>query len=317
MLDICEWADTRRFVSVWFGEGHSKPDGYNPSPLVTAAAVAGRTRNLRLRPLIVSPLYHPIRLAEDLAVLDLVSGGRLDPVFGAGRTPTQLELYGIERQTIGDTTDACIELCKKAWTGEPFEYQGRTIRITPPPFQSPRPRLIRAGMAAIGGRRAARVADGLAHGIGTSDAVKAYAEERRRQGIEVDPRPTDGPITLFVTDDPERTWPVVAPYVLQGINDYAAAPGGIGVAGESAYATAMRGLEDLRNSPFHQVLTPEACVAFIEAMGPRAVIILRPLFGGIDPDITWTSLELFGSEVLPRLDVTDELIDIGAAGTKL
>src|SRR5690242_6051400 len=72
MLDICEWADHLGFELDYFCEHHGAQDGYLPSSLAASAAAAGRTRNLRFRPILLTPLYHPIRLAEDLAVIDLL-----------------------------------------------------------------------------------------------------------------------------------------------------------------------------------------------------------------------------------------------------
>jgi len=96
MLDICEWADALGFDLLYFGEHHCADDGYLPSPLNASAAVAGRTRHLRLRPILLTPLYHPLRLAEDIAVVDLLSGGRLTPVFAAGYRAAEFDMLGVE-----------------------------------------------------------------------------------------------------------------------------------------------------------------------------------------------------------------------------
>jgi Luciferase-like monooxygenase len=93
-LEQCAWAEDHGFAMVTLSEHHGSDDGYCPSPLVMAAAVAGRTRELRLLiAALVLPLYDPIRLAEDLAVLDLVSGGRIDLVVRAGYRPEEMAMY--------------------------------------------------------------------------------------------------------------------------------------------------------------------------------------------------------------------------------
>lgn len=76
-LDQCAWADRVGFQSVGFMEHHASSDGYLPSPIVMAAAAAARTRRMRIGVLVLAPLYDPVRLAEDLAVLDNVARGRL------------------------------------------------------------------------------------------------------------------------------------------------------------------------------------------------------------------------------------------------
>lgn len=94
-LEQCAWAEDHGFAMVTLSEHHGADDGYCPSPLVMAAAVAGRTRSLRvLIAALVLPLYDPIRLAEDLAVLDLASGGRVDLILGAGYRPEEMAMFG-------------------------------------------------------------------------------------------------------------------------------------------------------------------------------------------------------------------------------
>ena len=84
-LDQCAWADGLGFLSVALSEHHGSPDGYLPAPLVMAAAVAARTRTLRIMlSALIVPLYEPLRLAEDLAVLDTLSCGRIIPVLSGG-----------------------------------------------------------------------------------------------------------------------------------------------------------------------------------------------------------------------------------------
>jgi alkanesulfonate monooxygenase SsuD/methylene tetrahydromethanopterin reductase-like flavin-dependent oxidoreductase (luciferase family) len=87
MLDMSAWGDDKGFAYVNFGEHHVSETGYNPSPLVTCAAVAGRTSRVRMRPnVLLTPFYNPIRLAEDSAVLSLV-GRTFDIVLGGGYRP--------------------------------------------------------------------------------------------------------------------------------------------------------------------------------------------------------------------------------------
>ncbi len=91
-LDMCAWADELGFDVVGIGEHHASDDGYLPSPLVFAAAAAARTRRIKLRPsVLLAPLYDPIKLAEDTAVLQILSRGRL--VLG--------DAHGVEAQLVG------------------------------------------------------------------------------------------------------------------------------------------------------------------------------------------------------------------------
>ena len=101
-LDQCEWADGLGFDSVTLSEHHASPDGYMPSPLIMASAVGARTKRMRISiSLILLPFYHPHRLAEDAAVCDLICGGRLDLMFGAGYREEEFDMYGLDLHRAG------------------------------------------------------------------------------------------------------------------------------------------------------------------------------------------------------------------------
>src|SRR5439155_22222623 len=162
-LDQCEWGDSVGFHSVVLSEHHASPDGYMPSPLIMASAIGARTKRLRISiSLILMPFYHPHRLAEDAAVCDLVCGGRLDLMFGAGYREEEFDMYGLDLHERGRTMREGIEFLKQAWTGEPFEFNGRTVQVLPRPAQRPRPKIILGGASPASARRAARIADGYA-----------------------------------------------------------------------------------------------------------------------------------------------------------
>src|SRR3954451_5305019 len=156
-LEMGEWADQRGFDMLTLSEHHASPDGYLPSPLVLGGAMAGRTKRI---PLWISalllPLHDPIRLAEDMAVLDLISGGRLSIVTGLGYRPVEYELFGKEWTRRGKLLDEALDVLVQAWTGEPFEYRGRMVQVTPRPSQQPHPVVRIGGGGPPAARRAAR-----------------------------------------------------------------------------------------------------------------------------------------------------------------
>src|SRR6516162_3825450 len=84
-LDYIAWLETIGFDAVWLAEHHGVEDGYLPSPLVIGAAIAARTKRMRISPgIAIAPFYHPVRLAEDIAVLDNISNGRAEVALGIG-----------------------------------------------------------------------------------------------------------------------------------------------------------------------------------------------------------------------------------------
>ena len=116
-LDHVQWADALGFDSVGLGEHHCSPDGYNPSPLPLACAMGGRTRKILLRTsVLLAPLYDPIKLAEDAAVTQLATGGRLQLGIGGGYRPAEFEMFGRRLEDRWREIGETIELLRRAWT---------------------------------------------------------------------------------------------------------------------------------------------------------------------------------------------------------
>ncbi len=117
-----------------------------PSPFTFVGAVFGATRRIAVTvSAIIEPLHDPLRLAEDIAVLDLLSAGRLVTVAGIGYRPEEYERAGVEWGRRGRLQDELLETLLAAWTGEPFPYRGRTARVTPRPYTRPHPTLLVGG----------------------------------------------------------------------------------------------------------------------------------------------------------------------------
>src|SRR5262245_30594361 len=219
-LDQCEWADRLGFATVVLSEHHGSPDGYLPSPLVFAAAIAARTRNVRLViAALIAPLHDPIRLAEDIAVLDVLSGGRVIPVVSGGYVESEFHAFGKRLADRARVMEGIVPWLERAWTGEPFEHGGTTVRVTPRPIQRPRPPIFMGGGSEAAARRAARWAD---HFIPTVPEFYAiYREERVKLG-----KPDPGPLPrstgnfLYVAEDPDAAWEKIAPYAMHETNAY-------------------------------------------------------------------------------------------------
>jgi len=297
-LDQCEWADARGFVSVTLSEHHGSPDGYLPSPIVMAAALAARTRNLRLvLAAVIAPLHDPLRLAEDLAVADVLSGGRILPVLGAGYVASEFEAFGRSLAERGRAMDEAVRVLRQAWTGEPFPHRGASVRVTPRPVQQPGPPIFLGGSAPAAARRAARIADGFVPAL--PEVWEDYRAERVRLG-HPDPGPHVPALAscVHVARDPDAAWKRIAPFALHETNAYARwaaesdAP--------SPYAEA-RDADELRARGTYLVLTPEQLVERARALPPLGMVLLHPLVGGLDPELGWESLRLVVEEVMPGL----------------
>ncbi len=297
-LEQCAWADRLGFVSVTLSEHHGSPDGYLPSPMVAAAAIAARTEKLRLMlAALIAPLHDPIRLAEDLAVLDVLSNGRLIPVLSAGYVEAEFEAFGVKLSERARLMDEIVPFLERAWSGQPFEHRGRSVRVTPRPVQMPRPPIFMGGSSPAAARRAARLADHFLPSL--PELFEVYRRERTALGK---PDPGPGPRTtgnfLHVAEDPDAAWAEIAPHALHEMNAY-------GRWGQSAGTLGpYRPVEDpaeLRASGAYPVCTPEQAIERARALGPGGTVMLHPLMGGMAPELAWKSLELFEARVLPAL----------------
>jgi len=300
-LDMSAWADERGFATIGLGEHHQSPDGYIPAPLLFASAVGACTRRIRVRcSVLLAVLYDPIRLAEEIAVADLCLGGRLDVGLGVGYVEHDFEAFGRDFSTRGDALDDLIPLLRRAWTGEPFEYRGTTVQVTPRPVQDPMPISV-GGASRRGVERAVNLADGY-----FPPGMPAGWKRYRALTIEAgrpDPGeyPPSGPIFLWVTTDPkEEVWEQLAPHIRHQIDSYAAWTASAYGEAQGPFVAA-RDIKSLRQGGTYEVLTPEETVALVERLGPGGRLSLNPLLAGIDPAAAWQMLELFEREVLPAL----------------
>ena len=298
-LEQAEWADRLGFAAVVLSEHHGSPDGYLPSPLVMAAAIAARTRSVRISiSALIAPLHDPVRIAEDLAVLDVISGGRIVPVLGGGYVAREFATFGRTLASRSSYMDEIVPFLERAWSGEEFEWHGRRVRVTPRPVQRPRPPILMGGSSRAAAERAARFADGFMPTL--PKYFELYREARRRLG-----KPDPGPMPpglgvnfLHVAEDPERVWQRIAPHALHETNSYGQ---WIEEAGGGGPYHVVKDADELRASGAYCVWTPDELIARLRALGPSASLALHPLMGGLDPEVAWESLRLIESKVIPAL----------------
>ncbi|MEX5712977.1 LLM class flavin-dependent oxidoreductase [Parafrankia sp. FMc6] len=299
-LEMAEWADRLGCASIVLSEHHSSPDGYLPSPLVMAAAMAARTSKVTFAvAALLAPFYNPIRLAEDLVVLDHLSRGRVDLVVGGGYVREEFEMYGVPMNERGKRVTEVVRTLKAAFTGKPFEFRGHTVRVTPGPYRAGGPRLMLGGSSEAAARRAARIADGFMPAV--PEVWEFYRDEMQRLG-RGDPGPgstlvATNTLTTALTKDPEQGWEQMGPYFLHENNAYGTWQAQNDAA--SPYQS-TENVDTLRAEGPYRVLTPDEYAAELKA-SPVPFAFLHPLCGGMPIDLAWSSLYLFEREVLPAL----------------
>jgi alkanesulfonate monooxygenase SsuD/methylene tetrahydromethanopterin reductase-like flavin-dependent oxidoreductase (luciferase family) len=285
-LDMVEWADERGAVYLSLSEHHASDDGYLPSPLAMAAAVAARTRNVRIGiAAVIAPFYDPLRLAEDAAVVDLISGGRLDLIVAGGYRPEEFEMFGVAPSERAARVRETVETLKGAWTGEPFEFRGRTVQVLPTPAQPGGPRITLGGTSEAAARRAARIADGFI------PSEPQYWEPYRDECLKLG-KPDPGPCPIgmnsvvVLAEDPDAAWPRLGPYFLHEVTSYGAWEA---AAGHERYKP-VADLDELRAKGEYRILTPGE---YAGELGDAGFVMLHPMVGGIPPELAWEHLRLF------------------------
>jgi alkanesulfonate monooxygenase SsuD/methylene tetrahydromethanopterin reductase-like flavin-dependent oxidoreductase (luciferase family) len=298
-LELAELADRGGFAVVNVEEHHDAAIGWLPSPLIMAALIVARTQRVTVRAcaLLVN-LYDPIRLAEDIAILDVASRGRFVFVIGQGYRPSEYHALDRDWERRGEAIEHTIETLLTAWRGEPFAYRGRTIHVSPRPYSRPHPPFYYGGMSKVAVRRAARLGLPYFPPQPMPELEALYAAECARLGHNAVIERHDDMSLLFVDEDPERAWREIGPFLLREADEYAQwARGGV----ERHYEAATTSIDDLRARRVYEILTPDQCLE--RARGAQGTYrpILHPLAGGIPLERGRECVELYVKRVLGRL----------------
>jgi alkanesulfonate monooxygenase SsuD/methylene tetrahydromethanopterin reductase-like flavin-dependent oxidoreductase (luciferase family) len=192
LLDQIAFADELGFDSIWLTEHHFVEDGYTPSPVPLMAAIAARTRRVEISTdILILPLYHPVKLAEDIATVDVLSNGRAMLGVGSGYRDEEFAAFGTSRRERASRMEEGVSVLLGCWGDQPFSFQGRHYQIdginpVPKPVQSPHPPLWMAATAEPAARRAARFGLHLLPQADRTGGYEAWLDELGRQGR--DPR---------------------------------------------------------------------------------------------------------------------------------
>lgn len=222
-LQQIAWAETIGYEDVWLTEHHFCDDGHAPSILPIAAAVAARTTRMRIgTSVLLLPLHHPVRVAEDAATIDVLSNGRFDLGVGVGYRPQEFTGLGLNKHDRAGLMDEGLEIIRALWRGETVDFQGKHYQVqgaklAPLPVQNPMPLWV-GGFAPASAKRAARIGDGY---VGTGEMapmVKLYREELARLGK--DGRVAGGHFWLIVSNTPTKTLARVGPHILYQVQMY-------------------------------------------------------------------------------------------------
>lgn len=293
-LEMVEYLDDKGLHAVQLDEHHVSAVGWSPTPMMTAGMILARTDNVMcMIGALLLPLHDPIRVAEDLAVLDLVSRGRIVVTVGIGYRELEYAAMGKDWDRRGELLDEALDVLLKAWTGEPFEHRGETVQVLPKPFTDPHPQLMIGGSAPASARRAVRLGLPFSMG-GNKPEVKEYYERLcSEQGVPaVVLCPEEAP-QIVIVDDPDQAWADWGEHFLFEAHTYHSwqQPYQRSVVHSEADNT-----DELRTEGIYRFLTPAEAIDYGRASGSLA---LHPLCGGMPIEAAQRCAELFATEVAP------------------
>jgi alkanesulfonate monooxygenase SsuD/methylene tetrahydromethanopterin reductase-like flavin-dependent oxidoreductase (luciferase family) len=298
-IEMAEWAEQHGGMAVVVSEHHASPDGYLPSPIVLSAAIAARTSTIPISvAALLVPLHDPIRLAEDMAVLDIMSRGRVSYIAGLGYRPEEYDMFGQSLGERGARMEECLTVLRQAWQGEEFEYEGRTVHVTPKPVTPGGPLMMYGGGSRAAARRAARFGMGFFAQTWSEGLEDTYRNECARLGHDAGMcfiPPPGSATTMYVADNVDHAWEQIGPFMLHDAQMYASWLGDTAAASKSTAVT----IDALRaESGAYRVVTPDEAVEYVRAHG---ALPLHPLCGGCPPELAWETLHLVADRVLPAL----------------
>jgi alkanesulfonate monooxygenase SsuD/methylene tetrahydromethanopterin reductase-like flavin-dependent oxidoreductase (luciferase family) len=281
--------------SVWLSEHHGFDDGYLPQPLTLAAAIAARTRGLRIGTAVVlAPVRHPRHVAEEAALVDLLSGGRLELGLGAGYSLPEFDGFGVDPRDRYRATDGMVTAVRDLLAHE----------VTPPPVQEPVP-LWLGYQGPRGARRAGRLGAAL---LSVDRALLApYLDGRREGGHDPGAARMAGLCDIVVADDPDAARARILPHYAHQLNTYrraAAAGTGRPEPKEITVEKLRDGIRATGGIPGLSVLTPDDAIAAGRAR--TAGLPIEHLYcwssvAGMDDDLVERHLELWLTRVRPEV----------------
>ena len=305
-LDVVAWSETAGFRGAWVPEHHGADDGYMPTPNLALAAMAARTSSIRLGAAIaVAPLYHPVRFAEECAVLDILSNGRVETAVAIGYRRREYQMHGEDFGKRGSRFDEFLHIVRALWAGETVNFTGRhytvsDARIMPAPPRGTIPLYI-GGFADKAMERVVKYADGY---FGNAEFWDLYAEKLKQHGKDSAQAGIRIPgLFLTVAEDPEKAMDELAPYYHHVYTCYGAWMNEDNALGMDRAMDPMD-LDTFKRSGILQILTPEQAVTHFKALKERMPVehymMMRP--PGLPAARFIEYAQLFADRVIPAVN---------------
>ncbi len=303
-------AEDLGYDTVWLTEHHFAEDGYSPSLLTIAGAVAVATKRVRIGTfLLLLPLHNAVHVAEDAATVDVISRGRLDLGIGKGYAPHEFLGFGIPSKERATRFEEGIDVMRGIWMEEGFSYKGKhydlkDISLTPKPVQQPHPPLWIGAIAPKAIERAGRL--GLNY-LGIGDTT-AYDDALKRHGRKPEDYSVAQLVWVHMAPSKQQAWDEVEEHVHWMLKVYG---GWLGAAGELKGPPTLFDpppAKELRSTKEPTLFTPivgnakdveEGLDAFLKT-ARTTHLVLGMHFPGLDPKLSARSMEQFAKELMPK-----------------
>lgn len=305
IIDQIVWGEENGFDDIWLSEHHFIEDGYSPSLLPIAAAIASRTKKIHIgTSVVLLPFHNPVRMAEDAATVDVISGGRFELGVGVGYKVEEFESFAISSKERGARTNEGLEIIRRLWEGETLTFEGKyytvtKAKLTPEPIQQPRPPIWVGGFTPPALRRAAKYGDGYI-GVGPlKEAYERYVTALEKVGKSTtEIRLAGGYFWLIPSEDPDKTWNEAAEHVRYQVNAYAEWSEKAGM----PLFPKVPDTDALRESGLFQVVDVDTCIQMIRDYAletPLTHYYSWTLPPGLPASWIQPHLELFTGKVIP------------------
>ena len=311
-IALAEYAEELGYDTVWLTEHHFADDGYSPSLVTIAGAIAARTERVRIGfNLLLLPLHDAVRLAEDLAALDVISNGRIDVGVGQGYAPHEFAGFGIDlADRLGRFREG-LDVLEGLWTTQPFSYAGKhyqikDARLCPRPVQQPAPPMWIGATSLPAVRRAGRRGAHLL-GLANEELQQAYEDARAEAGLAVDDARVLQLHWTHIGDDDDSAWQQAGPHFHHLLSVYAEWLNAAAAGGDATFECKVPPLDQLRTSDellFRPLFGAPETVAQMLGKSIAAVRTTHFAHGtmpGMDPKLTRGSLQRFIEEVVPNI----------------
>ncbi|MCX2983377.1 LLM class flavin-dependent oxidoreductase [Halieaceae bacterium IMCC14734] len=296
---MVKWGESNGCVTAMISEHHAAWDNYLPSPLLLATSFAANTQALPISiGVVLLNFYDPIKLAEDMAVLDILSEGRVSYIIGLGYRQEEYDMFGVNMADRGQIIEEKIALLLQGLSGESFEHEGRKIQITPKPQSLPGITIAYGGHTKVAARRAGKFGFGFFANGGTPELLDVFNEASINAGHEPGAAAVPEPGSaqcVFVAEDMDKAWANIGPHMLHDIKMYREWEGEDRTA-VTSFATTVDQIRE--QNAAYRILSPQQALDMIEQSGP---LMMHPLVGGCPPELGWETLQLVADKVLPEL----------------